>query len=166
MQCPVCKLDQVIVEYQGVELDICINDCGIWFDNDELRQLFQVTGAPELLHDLENRLVFLPRGEHGPEKRCPRCHGKMRHVSAPDDLQDVILDRCRRGHGLWFDRGELEEILTTLFDADDEALVTVKAFLADFIPGTAVQLDSMQETASEGSASAPDQDNTGQGNLG
>jgi|GEM_PF-307309 len=157
MQCPVCKLDQVIVEYQGVELDICIDGCGIWFDNDELRQLFEIVGAPELLHNLENRLVFLPRGQHGPEKRCPRCLGKMRHVCAPDDLQDVILDSCRRGHGIWFDRGELEEILTTLFAEDDEALVTVKTFLADFVPGADVQLDIIAENTEEDSASSADE---------
>ena len=156
MQCPVCKLDQVIVEYQGVELDLCIDGCGFWFDNDELRQLFEVAGAPEMLHDLENRLVFLPRGEHGPEKRCPRCHGKMRHVSAPDDVQDVILDSCRRGHGLWFDKGELEEILTTLFPADDEALAAVKAFLADFVPGADVALPSLPQAPDEPSASLSD----------
>lgn len=132
MQCPVCKLDQVIVEYHDVELDLCYDGCGIWFDKDELRQLFEIAGVPEMLHDLEQRLVFLPRGEHGPEKRCPRCRGKMRHVRAPGQSGDVILDRCRRGHGLWFDNGELEEILSLAMGEGDAALATVKEFLGQF----------------------------------
>ena len=143
MKCPACKIDLVIVEYHGVELDICIDGHGLWFDNDELQQLFEVAGAPEMHHDLENRLIFLPKGQHGPERRCPRCHGKMRHVTAPGDTEDVILDRCRRGHGLWFDKGELEEILLTILDADDAALAAVKEFLADFVPGADVALDPL-----------------------
>ena len=130
MQCPACGLDQVIVEYHGVELDICIDGHGIWFDKDELQQLFEAAGVPDMLHDLEQRLVFLPRGKHGPEKRCPRCRGKMRHVAEADG--DVILDRCRRGHGLWFDDGELEEILRSTLGKDDEALAKVRGFLGQF----------------------------------
>ena len=149
MKCPACKLPLVIVEYQDVELDMCIDGHGLWFDSDELRQLFEAAGAPEMLHDLENRLVFLPKGQHGEERRCPRCRGKMRHVTAPGDTEDVILDRCRRGHGLWFDRGELEEILRTALGADDEALASVRSFLADFVPGADVSLDPLPDAASD-----------------
>ena len=46
MECPVCHLDQVIVEWGDVELDVCIDGHGIWFDTDELRHLFAAAGAP------------------------------------------------------------------------------------------------------------------------
>jgi Zn-finger nucleic acid-binding protein len=133
MLCPVCKLDQVIVEYRGVELDMCIEGHGIWFDKDELGQLFDAAGAPDMVHDLEERLIYLPRGKYGPERRCPRCRGKMRHVAAPGPSGDVILDRCRRGHGLWFDKGELEEILALQLGEDDAALGRVREFLGTFV---------------------------------
>jgi Zn-finger nucleic acid-binding protein len=149
MHCPACQTDLVIVEYRNVELDVCIEGCGLWFDNDELRQLFEVAEAPEMLHDLENRLVFLPAGKGGVQRRCPRCRGKMRHVSAPGDIEDVILDRCPRGHGLWFDKGELEEILTAALDHEDAALSTVKTFLADFVPGTNTALDPLDDPHSD-----------------
>ena len=132
MQCPTCKLDQVIVEYEGVELDLCVDGCGVWFDRDELRQLFDVIGAPHMEHDLEDRLTFLPRGLWGPKRRCPRCRGIMRQVKAPGPSGDVILDRCRRGHGLWFDKGELEEILSLELEEGDEALAKVRHFLGGF----------------------------------
>jgi Zn-finger nucleic acid-binding protein len=131
MQCPVCKLDQVIVEYQGLELDLCINGCGTWFDADELRQLFESIEARAELQDLEQRLEELPRAERGPTRRCPRCRGRMRRVRAPGS-GGVILDRCRRGHGLWFDPGELEEILSVSLDARDGALTRVQEFLGQF----------------------------------
>jgi Zn-finger nucleic acid-binding protein len=132
MQCPVCRQDQIIVEYGGVELDVCADGHGIWFDKDELQQLFETAGVPEMLHDLEARLVFLPRGKHGAEKRCPRCRAKMRHVAEPGPSGDVILDRCRRGHGLWFDDGELEEILDSHLGTEDAALARVRGFLGRF----------------------------------
>lgn len=132
MQCPVCDLDQVIIEYQGIELDVCVEGHGVWFDKDELQQLYEAAEVPELLHDLAERLVDLPRGRHGPERRCPRCRGKMRHVAEPGPSGDVILDRCRRGHGLWFDDGELEEILGSSLGAEDAALAKVRGFLGRF----------------------------------
>ena len=154
MQCPICKLDQVIVEYREVELDLCIDGCGLWFDADELRQLFEVAGVPDKLHDLEQSLELLPRGEHGAEKRCPRCRGKMRHVRAPGPVEHVILDRCRRGHGLWFDRGELEEILGTLLGEGEDALETVKEFLGQFVPESRVDPESAATPPSDANAEA------------
>ena len=135
MQCPVCKLDQVIVEYEGVELDVCLDGCGLWFDADELRQLFEAAGAAALLHDLEQRLEALPRGDHGPVRKCPRCDGRMRHVRAPGGSGDVVLDRCRRGHGLWFDRGELEDVLSASQGEGEDALTKVGKFLGRFVAG-------------------------------
>lgn len=134
MKCPVCSTDQLIVEFRGVELDMCVEGCGTWFDADELRQLFEVAGAPEMLHDLESRLAALPTAAKGPVRRCPRCNGRMPHVQAPGASGTVILDRCRRGHGLWFDPGELEDILA---HGDDEngaegALAKVREFLGQF----------------------------------
>ena len=49
----------------------------------------------------------------------------------------VRIDRCRRSHGLWFDRGELEDILRRgKFDEESRVL----RLLADMFgrdPGTA-----------------------------
>jgi Zn-finger nucleic acid-binding protein len=35
----------------------------------------------------------------------------MHKVLAADKDELVIIDRCPKGHGLWFDRGELSQIL-------------------------------------------------------
>ena len=132
MRCPVCKLDQVIVEYGGVELDVCLDGHGIWFDADEIQLLFEAAGVPDQLHDLESRFTELPRGEHGPVRRCPRCSGKMRHVQAPGDPEPVVLDRCARGHGVWFDEGELEQVLRARLEEGDPALLRVMSFLKGY----------------------------------
>jgi Zn-finger nucleic acid-binding protein len=131
--CPVCNLDQVIVEWGDVELDVCIDGCGIWFDAEELRHLFAAAGAPDFVTSLERRLQALPKGHRGPKRRCPRCRAGMEHVTAPHHPEQIILDRCAHGHGIWFDEGELEQLVGHELDADDPQLARVRAHLMRFL---------------------------------
>jgi hypothetical protein len=137
VQCPACHQDQVIVEYRGVELDVCLEGCGVWFDGQEVRQLFEAAGVPDRLHDLEGRFTALEDGPPGPKRRCPRCRATMPHVGVAGASGQVVLDRCPRGHGLWFDRGELEDVLA----ADEQegeapAFAEIKEFLGRFASGS------------------------------
>jgi len=40
------------------------------------------------------------------EARCPRCGEQL--VSA--NLHDVTVDQCPAGHGMWLDKGEIEQV--------------------------------------------------------
>jgi uncharacterized protein len=130
MLCPVCRDELVIVEFDEVELDACPDCRGIWFDAQELQQLFEAAGVPEHLHCLEERLEQLPRA--GSRRRCPRCGGRIVPVRAPAAAHEVILDECPRGHGLWFDQGELETLVECLL-REDPALDRVRDYLGQFI---------------------------------
>lgn len=132
MLCPVCRVDLVIVEWDDVELDVCVDGHGAWFDADELRQLFANAGAPGELGAIEARLATLPVHEHGERRRCPRCRARMMHVAASYQPDRVILDRCPKGHGLWFDDGELEALVETSIPADDAELARVRSYLIQF----------------------------------
>lgn len=121
----------LIVECDHVELDVCFHGHGIWFDADELRQLFELAGAEEGYSGLEDRLIHLPSAKER-KKRCPRCRARMRHVEAPASSGHVVLDRCPGGHGLWFDDGELHDVLTAELEEGDEALATIKRYLGSF----------------------------------
>ena len=131
MECPQCHDSMLIVECDHVELDVCFRGHGIWFDADELQQLFELAGAGDGVRRLEARLVHLPSSKEK-RKRCPRCRTKMRHVEAPAASGAVVLDRCAHGHGLWFDDGELHDVLTAEFDGGDDALATIKGYLGSF----------------------------------
>ena len=127
----------VIVEFDAVELDTCPDCRGLWFDAQELRQLFELSGTPEHLHDLENHLQRLtgPRSQ----RACPRCRGRLIQVRVPSADCELILDECRRGHGLWFDQGELETLLQSLLGEESPALKKVHGYLGQFVsadPGT------------------------------
>lgn len=130
MLCPECRELLVILEVEGVELDMCVERHGIWFDAQELGQLFEICDVPEELRDLESRLEILP--QTGAHRHCPRCRARMRLVRAPNAPDTPILDQCPEGHGLWFDRGELVALLAALLGAEDDALRHVRTFLGTF----------------------------------
>ena len=132
MRCPVSGEELVIVEIDGIELDVSIDGHGIWFDAQELQTLFEKSGAPEALHELEARLKRLPH-PRGPKRQCPRCDRKMWHVALTDDEDAVVLDACPDNHGLWFDKGELEQVLELELSGDDDALARVRQHLGAFL---------------------------------
>lgn len=136
MLCPSCQKALVIVEVEAVELDTCIDGHGLWFDDQELRQLFDLAGVETAPADLEARLELL--AHQGARRHCPRCKARMEQVQAPGNSEVVILDRCPRGHGLWFDQGELAALLEALLGPEDAAIVRVRDFLGHVVaPGPA-----------------------------
>jgi Zn-finger nucleic acid-binding protein len=132
MRCPVCRVQQVIVELEGVELDACASCGGLWFDAQEVSQLFRAVGLPAERSDLDARLRELSVRRPGRRRRCPRCERRMRQVEAPGPSDAVILDRCPAGHGLFFDHGELAALLHAEIGGDEPALLRVRQFLGAF----------------------------------
>ena len=130
MQCPECREPLVIVESEGVELDLCAAGHGTWFDAQELGLLFAAAGAETGLQDLAGRLAALP--DQGAARRCPRCRRPMRQVGLPE-VDGPILDRCPAGDGLWFDAGELRALLAAAGAAQDAALAPLVAYLDGFV---------------------------------
>jgi uncharacterized protein len=130
MLCPVCRKPMVIVEFQNTELDTCLGCRGLWFDAQELGQLFELAGVPERYRDLESQVDRLPHV--GPRRRCPRCRCRLEPVRAPSARDDLILDECPRGDGLWFDQGELESLFEALLGENSHALHHVRGFLGEF----------------------------------
>ena len=43
--------------------------------------------------------------------QCPICNGRMKLVNIGAQ-ESIIIDVCKRGDGLWFDRGELVQLIT------------------------------------------------------
>ena len=99
----------MIVEFGNIELDTCVTCRGLWFDAQELGQLFDLAGMSERICELEWQVDRLPHV--GPRRKCPRCRSPLEPVPAPSGSGDLILDECPRGDGLWFDQGELEALL-------------------------------------------------------
>jgi Zn-finger nucleic acid-binding protein len=120
----------LIVEFEEIELDACPECPGIWFDAQELNQLFHRIGTPEQMQDLEQQLQRLTHSQT--RRSCPRCHGRLEPVGVPDRDDKLILDQCPRGHGLWFDQGELESLFQAFSDESSDALSRVRRYLGHF----------------------------------
>jgi Zn-finger nucleic acid-binding protein len=113
MICPVCKYDMIVVEYRSIELDYCNSCKGVWFDSGELELLLK-------LQDLEEPEAFLDgiinsQEAISPEKKrdCPICGHKMKKTAIGEQPK-ILIDICRNGHGLWFDGGEVAQLMKHL----------------------------------------------------
>ncbi len=116
MNCPVCKEPMIVLEYESVEVDYCVRCEGVWLDAGEIELLFG---------DAETCAAFLTIGSPADTKgekprRCPICRAKMSKEATESD-PPILFDHCPRGDGMWFDKGELAQVMqhgTGLTDAE------------------------------------------------
>jgi len=107
MDCPVCKNAMITLELTDVEIDYCTDCGGIWLDAGELELLL---GEPEKAKQLLDSFKVDSSSTEKPRK-CPICDKKMRKIIVGYSKPALLIDKCRRGDGLWFDKGELQDIL-------------------------------------------------------
>jgi len=120
VKCPVCQIDMIVVEHKKIELDYCTRCSGVWFDSSELDLLLQDEGvkishfspAPPEIASAEKK------------RRCPICRRKMDKVLIGEEPK-VLIDACPRQDGLWFDGGEVEQLIS------QKAGKAVVSFLGD-----------------------------------
>ena len=107
MDCPVCTNAMITLELEDVETDYCTECGGIWLDAGELELLL---GEPENAKQL---LTSFKIDSKSTEKirKCPICYKKMQKIIVGSSKPALLIDKCRKGDGLWFDRGELYDIL-------------------------------------------------------
>jgi len=106
MDCPVCKNAMITLELEDVEIDHCLDCGGIWLDAGELELLLdEPDKAKGLLESftVDSKSAVVTR-------KCPICDKKMQKVIVGDSEPTMLIDKCRRGDGLWFDSGELHGI--------------------------------------------------------
>jgi len=106
MDCPVCKNAMITLELEDVEIDHCLDCGGIWLDAGELELLLDEAEKAGRL--IESFTVDTESAEA--KRKCPICDKKMQKVIVGDSKPTLLIDKCRRGDGLWFDKGELHDI--------------------------------------------------------
>jgi hypothetical protein len=107
MDCPACKNAMVALELADVETDYCPDCGGIWLDGGELEILL---GRPEKVAPLL-RSFRIDHKSTEKKRKCPICLKKMQKVVVGSVDHKLLIDKCAKGDGLWFDRGELQNIL-------------------------------------------------------
>jgi Zn-finger nucleic acid-binding protein len=107
MDCPVCKNAMITMELWDVEIDYCTGCKGIWLDKGELELIL---GGGEKSRQLLSSLSKTTKTSEI-QRKCPICRKKMEMITAGEGTSSILLDRCAKGDGLWFDGGELNDIL-------------------------------------------------------
>ena len=108
MNCPVCKSAMITLELAKVEIDYCTNCKGVWLDAGELEMLLGDDGKAKIL--ISSFAKDTSSGEKA--RRCPICDKKMEKIDVGHERPTLLIDRCSKGDGLWFDKGELNNIIT------------------------------------------------------
>jgi Zn-finger nucleic acid-binding protein len=113
MICPVCKYDMVVVEYHNIELDYCNSCKGVWFDSGELELLLKSQGLEEPKVFFDGILNSQEAASPEKKRNCPLCGHKMKKT-AIGGQPEIPIDICRNEHGLWFDGGEVTQLIRRL----------------------------------------------------
>jgi Zn-finger nucleic acid-binding protein len=134
--CPKCDIALVLLEFHGVQIDFCPRCDGLWLDSGEIKLLIERTGGKHG-DPLRDFVMSRSRSEIGrPAYLCPRCDRALKEVvRRGENGEELRLDRCPRGDGVWFDKNELHLLLQTL-PREIEAQGAI-AILSDVLGGYA-----------------------------
>ncbi len=125
----------IVVEHKKIELDFCLHCSGVWLDSGELNLLISALKAEgaDLTH---NEILTLQEAKVKEAKRkCPICGSKMDKVWIGKQPK-VLIDSCPIGDGLWFDGGELSQVLRQMEPEETPASKDVITFLGDAFEAT------------------------------
>jgi Zn-finger nucleic acid-binding protein len=118
LTCVKCNSILDRASFEGLEVDLCPRCGGLWLDRGE------ITRAARLPEAELTRLRGLLTDDGGPPPLptdsavpCPACEGVLSEVV----LGSVHVDYCGTCHGIFLDRGELEEALVAVRARDKGA---------------------------------------------
>lgn len=119
MICPVCNESMLVLELNKVEIDFCSNCSGIWLDRGELELLYSIDESENDLQKLFSETSSLNEKSY----KCPLCRKRMKKIQFNNS--ELVIDKCPDNHGLWFDKGELEKLLTLQSNSSSEKILTL-----------------------------------------
>jgi Zn-finger nucleic acid-binding protein len=103
----------IIVEHEKIELDYCTKCLGVWFDAGELELLAERLSLDKETLSLHEIWALPEANVTEKSRRCPICRKKMRKVYIGEETK-VLLDICPIQNGIWFDSGEVSQVLSQL----------------------------------------------------
>jgi Zn-finger nucleic acid-binding protein len=103
----------IVVEYHSIELDYCDSCKGVWFDSGELELLLKSQGLEEPTTFFAGILNSQEAASSEKKRNCPTCGRKMKKTTIGGQ-PEILIDVCRDKHGLWFDGGEVTQLIRGL----------------------------------------------------
>ncbi len=105
MQCPICNVDLVIADRQGIEIDYCPKCRGVWLDRGELDKIIERSALPPPADYAQE-----PRGGHRQPPPAPRPQEYRDYQHHHGSHQDH--------HGYYKPRHKRKSFLEEVFDFD------------------------------------------------
>ena len=103
----------IVVEHRNIELDYCNSCKGVWFDSGELELLLKSQGLEEPKAFFDGILNSQEAASSEKKRKCPICSHKMKKA-ATGGQPEILIDVCHDKHGLWFDGGEVVQLMRHL----------------------------------------------------
>ncbi len=125
--CSNCGHEMAILVLNDTEIDYCLNCGSIWLDKGELDFIVSKGFSDS---DIEKSILKDPSKEclkKEKKRKCPICSKKMTKKLFIGESSEIVLDICEK-HGLWFDEGELYEVVK---NEKNENNIEVITFLKD-----------------------------------
>ena len=119
MICPTCKSAMIVIEHNRIELDYCTDCQGVWLDSGELELLLESMSLESTDLFLGNILNSIEANSSEKKRRCPICGRKMNKTTIGQE-PEVLIDVCPQGDGLWFDGGEVGQLIRQLAEKPSE----------------------------------------------
>jgi Zn-finger nucleic acid-binding protein len=109
-----------------VEVDLCPSCGGLWLDHGEIERLGR--GKTEDLTRLRAALAGSTAPEPASETTtaCPACPGQLKVVV----LGPINIEYCGKCHGIFLDRGELDEAVSAVAGTTVRQVVTLAGSIA------------------------------------
>jgi len=120
VECPACKEPMIILELDQIEIDYCYTCGGIWLDAGELELLLEDSPVRDEL--LESFEIVAESKEKS--RKCPQCRKRMEKVRV-GKAGEVLIDQCRNKHGIWFDKGELEAVISSCGEEENSRILSL-----------------------------------------
>ena len=107
MECPKCQNAMEAVRYGGGDrvVNRCTHCAGIWMKPNDMKRLKNTYKADMIDHGSAK-----VGREHNKieDIHCPDCGSDLDKL-ADDDQQHIWFESCPKGHGMYFDAGELSD---------------------------------------------------------
>jgi Zn-finger nucleic acid-binding protein len=108
-----------------VEVDLCPSCGGLWLDHGEVERLGR--SKPEDLSKLRQALTGSPEPDSSSDTQtsCPACPGNLKEVR----LGPINIEYCNKCHGIFLDKGELDEAVATVKGTTVRQLISLAGSL-------------------------------------
>jgi len=156
--CPRCggKLDELI--YETAHIDRCLDCGGAWLDSGEMEMVLEAYDEKftpaQIAQTLSTAAAGVSEGERASVELCPICSARMNPLNF-NYSSGIVIDVCPTGHGIWFDRKELDAIQVHHDEWREQVKTLADRFAPEVVQARATALATLQANTKQSAMGRP-----------